>query len=419
MKVALIGFGSRGSTYVEEFAKLGCEIAAVCEKNTDKLKRAAKLYGLSESGMFTDERAFFNAGIKADLCIVATQDSQHIGHAKQALSAGYDILLEKPIATTIEDCREIYRLSESLKKRVFVCHVLRYAPFFRIIKDELETGKYGKVATVNLTENVAYWHQAHSYVRGNWRKKETASPMIVAKCCHDLDILCWLIGGKCESVSSMGSLNYFTPANAPKNSAERCLDCDARAECEYDAYKIYMENDGTGIKKGNKYWPCAVLADDPTEESVYKAIQEGAYGRCVFRCDNDVVDHQVVNMNFEGNITAHLTMTAFSKDCYREIHVHCERGEIYGNMMSNILTCNLFGKDSVEINVNRQFDSGFGGHGGGDARMVSDIFDFYNKKNSQLLTTVEKSMQSHLIGFTAEESRINGGRLIPIPDLKQ
>ncbi|MDR1093125.1 MAG: Gfo/Idh/MocA family oxidoreductase, partial [Clostridiales bacterium] len=362
----------------------------------------------------SSDKEFFARGKRADLCIIATQDAQHKGHALAALEAGYDLLLEKPLAVRWEDCRAVYDAARALKRRVFICHVLRYAPFFRLIKNELDTGAYGRVAAVNLTENVCYWHQAHAYVRGNWRDGETASPMIIAKCCHDLDILSHLIGAPCKAVSSMGSLGFFTAANAPAKSSDKCLTCGARAECPYDAERIYLTD---RFEKGLTGWPVDVLGENLTREALLDALKTGPYGRCVFRCDNNVVDRQIVNMDFEDGAAAHLTMTAFSEDCYREIHVHGEKGEIFGNMRDNALTCNIFGKGSKTLNV-KDFEEGVYGHGGGDYFMIKDVAAAYCG-GGEGLTSIENSMQSHAIGFAAEESRKNGGALTPVPKLSE
>lgn len=408
MKVCVIGYGSRGKSHCENFEICGAKVTAVCDVRKERLQLAAKAHNLGAEMLFESEEEFFGREKMADLCIIATQDSQHVKHALAALNRGYDLLLEKPIATTLEDCLAIHEAAKRLDRRVFVCHVLRYAPFFATIKSELDSGRYGQVSTVNLTENVAYWHQAHSYVRGNWRNKGMSSPMIIAKCCHDLDLLSWFSERKCRAVSSFGSLSFFTKENAPQGSGERCLDCKVKADCPYDAEAFYVLN---GIDKGVTWWPVDILATDPTREKIYEALRISDYGRCVFKSDNDVVDHQVVNLEFEGGITAHLTMTAFSEDSYREIHVHCEKGEIYGSMYDNILYCNIFGKESKKINLNELEESCLS-HGGGDLNLIRDVAKFYEGKSSKSLTDIDLSMQSHIIGFAAEESRLKKGEVM-------
>ena len=385
------------------------ELVAVCDLREERLELAKGIHGLEEKQLYKNTDEFFKGEKKGDLCVIATQDESHYEIALKALRLGYDLMLEKPIAQTEKECMEIYECAKENGRKVFVCHVLRYAPFFMTIKNELLSGKYGRVSTINLTENVAYWHQAHSYVRGNWRRKDESTPMIAAKCCHDLDLLVWLIDKGCKGVSSMGSLNLFKKENQPKDAADRCTVCKYKDTCAYSAVKYYLEK----YEEGERGWPCDVLVTKPTKETLIKALEEGPYGRCVFACDNDVVDHQVVNMEFEDGVTAHLTMTAFSKDSYREIHIHAEYGEIYGNMEENVLYCNVFGKESKTIDIASVMgEEGMAGHGGGDGRLVKDIVESYEGKDGVGLTTIEKSMLSHKIAFAAEESRLGHGKLI-------
>lgn len=417
MNYAVIGFGIRGTYYSWCLTKHDAKLIGVCDSRQERLDLAKKSYGVKEENLFSSVEEFFHREKMCELCIIATHDETHYEIAIQALQKGYDLLLEKPIATKIEHCEEICALAQKLGRRVFVCHILRYAPFFMTLKKELASGKYGKVSTVNLTENVAYWHQAHSYVRGTWRKAEDSTPMIVAKCCHDLDILAWLIDKDCRYVSSMGSLHLFKKENMPQGAADRCIACKYVDDCPYSAVNIYIKD---RFEKGKVNWPCNVLAINPTRESLMEAIENGPYGKCVFACDNDVVDHQVVNMEFDEGITAHLTMTAFSQDSYREIHVHCEYGEIYGNMMDNRLHCNIFGKESKVLDLNSLGVEGImAGHGGGDERLIEDIVNVYENKKSEGLTSIEKSLASHRIAFISEQSRLqHGERLAVCPKQK-
>lgn len=408
MNYAVLGYGSRGGYYAELFGQEGVKAAAVCEARPDRLEKAAAIHKLPKDKLFPSSEEFFKAGKLADLCVVATQDAQHVGHALSALEKGYDLLLEKPIATSIEDCNAVYETAKRLNRKVFVCHVLRYAPFFSLIKKELQTGAYGKIAALNITENIAWWHFAHSYARGSWSVSPPAAPMIIAKTCHDLDIICWFAEAKCKSVSSMGGLGFYTKENAPKGSSDRCLDCKVKSDCIYNAERYYITD---GFEKGNTGWPVNALCESLTRERLLDALKTGPYGRCVWKCGNNVADRQVVNMEFEGGMTAHLTATAFAKDCYREIHVHCERGEIFGNMTDNILTCNIFGGESKKLDV-AQVAQTLNGHGGGDSLLIKGLIAAYNGKNAATLTSIENSMQSHAIGFAAEYSRLNGGKAV-------
>ena len=411
MKYSIIGYGGRGCLYSWCFKNCGAELVSVCDSKDERLTLAQGNHGVANDRLFKNADDFFAQGKMSELCVIATQDESHYEIAMRALEIGYDLMLEKPIATSFEKCEAIYESAKRLGRRIFVCHVLRYAPFFQLIKKELDSGKYGKVETINMTENVAYWHQAHSYVRGNWRRAEDSTPMIVAKCCHDLDILVWLIGADCKYVSSMGSLSLFKKENKPTCATARCVDCPLVETCPYSAVKFYIHDK---YEQGEHGWPCDVLTLKPTKESLLQALKEGPYGRCVFECDNDVVDHQVVNVEFDGGTTAHLTMTAFSKDCYREIHVHAEYGDIYGNMEENVLHCNIFGGETKDIDIAGLSKDKMAGHGGGDERLVQDVVDFYEGKAGVGLTTIEKSIMSHKIAFSAEESRVGHGVLIDV-----
>lgn len=411
MKAAIIGYGGRGRLYADLWKKKGIEIAAICDTDRKKLDLAKEELSLDESRCFESEEAFFSRGKLCELLAVCTQDELHEKHAIEGLEAGYDLLLEKPIACSLEECECILQAARKAKRQIFVCHVLRYAPFFAEIKRQLDSGKFGKVVTATLTENVGYWHQAHSFVRGSWRNDASSNPMIVAKCCHDVDILSWFFGEKCAAVSSFGSLSVFNEAHAPEGSAERCVDCKYVETCPYSCFKFYVED---RAKHGMLAWPCDIVVNQPTVEKLRDALSgDSPYGRCVYRCDNNVVDHQVVNMAFEHGGTAHLTMTAFSAECFREIHLHCEKGEIFGDNRSEKITCNVFGGESYECDTSVSGDTAYG-HGGGDKVMLDRIADYYDGRVSGVETSIENSMQSHIIGFQAENSRKNGGKTIQL-----
>ena len=411
MDVAIIGFGTRGQYYAYLFKKRNVNVVAVCDSDLQKLQIAKNKYSVAGDRLFADEKEFFGKGKMADLLVVSTQDADHYGHAVQGLEIGYDLLLEKPIASDLKECIEIRDMSIQLNRKIFVCHVLRYAPFFTSLKKELDSGKFGKVVTINMTENVSYWHQAHSYVRGSWRSAENSTPMIIAKCCHDLDIIVWLTNSDCEYVSSFGDLSYYKRENAPEGSADYCYDCRYIADCPYSADKIYIKD---RAEKGRLNWPCNAVVPSPTTETLKAALKRGQYGKCVFKCDNDVVDHQVVNMRFVNGATASLTMTAFGNHS-RVIFVHCEKGELYGYLEENKIHCDIFGKEHYTIDTNSSKDV-FSGHGGGDERMIEDVINATEGAQSSTLTSIAVSVQSHIIGFNAEKSRLDNGRSIKLSE---
>ena len=408
---AVLGFGARGKNYTGLVKQLEeNSVLAVCDPDTARLAMAKEIHAIPDEMLFTDEDVFFGKGRLADICIVSTQDAQHHGHALKALHAGYDLLLEKPIATSEQDVLDIYHTAKRLGKKIYVCHVLRYAPFFTFLKKEIDSGKYGRVSTINLTEHVAYWHQAHSYVRGNWANTKESSPMIVAKCCHDIDILIWLMGDRIKTVSSQGSLRLFKRENQPEGAADRCMQCKYKESCPYSAYAYYVVR--RFDKEQKLRWPLDVLVNEITRENLLNALENGPYGRCVYACDNDAVDHQVTNFLFENGSTAHLTMTAFSDLGRRDIYVHCEFGEISGNMIENKLYCRVFGGEEQVIDVAElaKETSGYG-HGGGDYFLIKDIIAESNGEQTLGLTSIENSVQSHIVGFAAERSRLAEGEL--------
>jgi predicted dehydrogenase len=278
--------------------------------------------------------------------------------------------------------------------------VMRYAPFYQSLKDVIDRKVIGDIVSIQWNENVGYFHQAHSFVRGNWRNSKESSPMILQKSCHDMDMLAWLIGTECKSVSSYGSLTYFKEENAPEGSTHRCLDgCKVEKECPYSAAKWYLHD--------RDVWPANVVSASPSIESRLKAIQEGPYGRCVYRCDNDVVDHQVVNLLFDGDVTVSFTMTAFTKETYRNFKIMGTKGEITGHDADNELIIKHFA-GKKEVIYPPTVD---GGHMGADTSIMQDFINRVRTKDKGTLTSARVSSQSHLIAFAAEESRLSGATI--------
>jgi len=410
--VAIAGLGSRGrdayARFIEEQPGK-VKVTAAADLSDARLSEAAATFGIPAENCFQTADEMLKADKLADLMFVCTPDDNHYDTAIKALKKGYHLLLEKPVATSEAHCIEIARVAKECDRHVLVCHVLRYSPFYAKVKEVIASGKIGDVVTINALEAVGYYHQAHSFVRGKWRDAAESSPMILAKCCHDLDILIWLMDARIKSLSSYGSLFYFKAENAPEGAAERCLDgCSAKEHCPYDAEKIYITGELAGIRYGHTSWPVDVLARPVTEENIRKALETGPYGRCVFKCDNDVVDHQVVNMEFEGGMTAHLTMSGFTPEIYRTIEVMGTRGMIEGDMRTNIVKTTVFGHPPEEENMSVVI-GGQAGHGGGDARMFDDLLELVSGGGGAALTSIDNSIESHLASFAAERSRLNGG----------
>lgn len=416
LTVAIAGLGSRGyNTYAQcaEIFPEKMKITAAADVIPSRVELAKKQFRLKEEQCFASAEELLEQGKIADVLFLCTQDQQHVRQAVKALEAGYDILMEKPISPSPEECRLLLEKQRETGRRIIVCHVLRYTPFYGTLKEVLDSGAIGDIVTVQHIENVVYWHQAHSFVRGNWRREDVTSPMILQKCCHDMDLMLWLTGKHCKAVSSFGGLHLFREELAPEGAARRCLDgCRVKESCPYDAEKIYITNKKTGVAHGKTGWPCDVLTDIPTEESIRKAIHSGPYGRCVYYCDNDVVDHQVVNAEMKDGSTISLTMTAFTDRGGRDSRFMGTKGEVTANMEENIITVTPFGEKSEVIDV-RKLAEDFSGHAGGDNRMVEEFLDIVSgAEPSAWITSLEVSMESHNMAFAAEESRKAGGKMI-------
>lgn len=422
VRIAIAGVGSRGkNAYGLELLNMKdrAKVVAVADIDPERLALAGDAHGVPKEMRFSSAEAMLAMPKLADAMLVCTQDRQHVPHAVEALKKGYDVMMEKPISPKLEDLQEITKVSRENGRRVVVCHVLRYTPFFQTIKKTIDSGVLGEVVSIQALENVRYWHQAHSFVRGNWRREEDTSPMILAKCCHDLDYLVWLCGRKCERVSSYGSLMYLKKSNAPEGAALRCTQgCKAKESCPYDAEKIYLTNKDTGILCGNVEWPIDVLAENPTEEKIRHAIETGPYGRCVFHCDNDVVDHQIVNMQMEGGASLSLTMSAFTSIGGRTIKVMGTLGDLWGDMHENRIRIGVFGKEPQVIDLGRE-EKDFAGHGGGDRLLMEQFVDLLQGKEPDgTITTLETSVESHLVALAAEKSRLENGESIEIAPMR-
>ena len=414
MRFALIGAGERGIIY-SQYAHdiLGHEIAAVADCSPLRRRLAQERFDIPDSMCFAEGNELVGAAPEIDAIIIASMDRDHYRHSIAAMDRGWDILLEKPISP---DAKEFLAIREKAKEtgcRVTVCHVLRYAPFFMKLKGIIESGSLGKIVTIDHTENVGNFHFAHSFVRGNWRNSKESSPIIMQKSCHDMDILLWLTGSTTKSISSVGSISYFKEANAPKGSAARCLDCAVAANCRFDVRKAYLPTMGT--------WPARVLTPDQTEEGLCEAFREGPYGRCVYRCDNDVCDHQCTVIEFEDGVTATFTLSGMTNNMHRTIHIMCEDGEIYGDDMTGEIRITEFRSNNIDTYTERVVHIGdlSGDHGGGDEGLMRDFIDSLKKpRTEESRSSIHNSVESHLMASAAEESR-NTGTTIFMKDFEK
>ena len=369
---------------------------------------------MSDENVYDNDDAFFEKK-RSDLLVIATGDDSHVAMAKRAIPLGYKILLEKPISDKLDELIELRELAKKYNSFVMVCHVLRYTWANRTIMEVLRSGRLGKLIHIDHTEQIAYWHFAHSYTRGNWRNTAFSAPMIMAKSCHDLDLLQQYAGSKCESLSSVGDLTWFKRENAPEGCADRCVNCKYIESCAYSAKYRYLDL----WKAENKLqcWPYDVLSIETlTEEVLEKAIKEGPYGRCVYRCDNNVADHQSVQMQFANGITATFNATAFTKGGGRITVFRFSAGELLYEEEKGAIIEKPFRGENVVHNMSDLKD--VMGHGGGDDGIVNALYAALSGEKSEADTSLETSIESHIMAIAAEDSRLNGGKLVLLKDYR-
>ena len=414
IKVILIGAGNRGTTYARH-AYDACpelEIIAVADPNPVRRNHIKEKFNLPESACFESWENILALPKFADAAIIATQDQMHFEPAMKAIKLGYNLLLEKPAAPTPEECYKIADAANKKGVQVFICHVLRFTPFFTTLKRIIDEGKIGKVMAINHYEGVGHIHYSHSFTRGNWHKESDSSPMLLAKSCHDIDILQWLVGEKCTRVHSFGTLSHFCAANKPEGAPEYCyMGCPVADSCPFNAEKIYACEKSHYISR-------AADSENPTADDVRRVITETNYGRCVYQCDNDVVDHQVVNLEYESGATVSFTMCAFNEGG-RRIHIMGTKGEVYATMKDKTITLYEFetGKKTdvpiVDAITNQEIT---GGHGGGDRGIMRALSEFLTgtyKGNG--LTNISTSVANHLTVFAAEQAR-REGRVVTVDE---
>lgn len=403
VKVIVIGAGSRGwgaySSYGLKFPE-ELQVVGVAEPIPYRRERISKAFNIPKKNQFVTWEHVFEVPKFADALFITTPDDLHYGPAMAGLKAGYDLLLEKVIAQTWKECNDILKLAEKNNSIVAVCHVLRYTPYFRKMKEILDNKEIGEIVSVQHLEPVERIHMSHSFVRGNWGNSKKSNPMILSKSSHDTDILRWLIGKPSKRVSSFGSLTLFRREMAPKGSSERCTNnCVVERECPYSAIKLYKEKRG---------WLQHLNLEEVNDKTIMRELQNGPYGRCVYHCDNDVVDHQVTNIEFEDGITAAFSMEAHTHYGGRRTRVFGTEGDVIGDEHTITVTNAVTGKQDVwDASKAQKFASG---HGGGDHGLVYDFVRAVAFQDANLLTsTIQASMESHLMGFKAEQSRLNNG----------
>ncbi|MBQ6527056.1 MAG: Gfo/Idh/MocA family oxidoreductase [Clostridia bacterium] len=412
MKIVLIGAGQRGMIYARCMHEKGQEITAVAEIDPVKRGIAQQEFGIAPERCYESAQELLREERLGDAAIIATMDRDHYAQAIPAMEKGYHLLLEKPVSPIPEEALEIEETAVRTGRHVVVCHVLRYSPFFRAIKQCIDSGMIGRVITIQHNENIGNYHIAHSFVRGNWRRSDISSPMIMQKSCHDMDLLVWLTGSRCRSVASFGGLTYFKAENAPEGAAQRCADCPHQETCRFSAYRCYLPVMGS--------WPATVLTENQTEEGLREAIRTGPYGRCVYHCDNNVCDHQVCVLEFENGITATFNLSGFTNRMARTLKIMGEDGEIRASEYENTIEVTRFAANAVECSQSTVIhpDLSSSGHGGGDGGIVEDFLALLEGKQGAASSDIRNSVESHMMACAAEEAR-QTGTVVRIADFRR
>ncbi len=449
IRAVLIGAGQRGAEAYAPYAinhPDQLRFVAVAEPNEERRERFAKTHAIPGQFRFESWEDLFEQPQLGEAAIITTQDWLHTQPAIAAMNKGYHVLLEKPMATRLEDCRLLVEVSERNQRQLHICHVLRYTKHARKMREIVQSGVLGEIIDVDHRENVSFWHMAHSYVRGNWRNGSQSSPMILAKCCHDLDILPWILGQRPILISSNGELTHFRADKAPLETPERCVEgCPIERECPYSAIHIYIEMTPFWYSYGQtctnsfhkliigqwirtprmvkflsglfpflkqiteyKGWPLTVLSQDPTPEKIYEALRSGPYGRCVYHCDNNVVDHQVVSMQFERGATVTLTMHGHSHVEHRSTRIEGTKGRLTG-VLGN-------GGGWITVEEHRSRNKKFvdtsppagEGHGGGDSQLMEEFVAHVRQGeySDEVKQAAREALFSHKLAFAAEEARL-------------
>jgi len=401
--------GSYGLKHPDEL-----KIVGVVEPNKLRREKTAEMFDIPNEHCFSSVEELVAVPKIADAAINGTMDAIHVETSLPLLEAGYHLLLEKPIATNEEDMLELLYTARRTKRKVMICHVLRYAPFYAEIRRRILNDEIGEIINIQSSEHVSYHHMSVSHVRGKWNNKDISqSTMLMAKCSHDLDIIAWLKSGVAPvKVNSMGSLMQFRPEKAPEGAGTRCLvDCPIEPDCLYSAKKLYLDHP----ERWSVYvWSFIEHIENPTMEDKIQSLKtDNPHGRCVWRCDNNVVDHQSVVIEFEDGSTATHNMVGGTSKPGRFIHVIGTKGELYGSVDEGILTVlhpdtrpgHEYSEEKIEINTAGE------GHGGGDMRLMEDFVRVIRGLEPSISTTsLEDSIYGHLIGFRAdqamEESRV-------------
>ncbi len=410
--MVVVGAGHRARDAFGPYAKAypdEVRFVAVAEPNRVRREQFAKRFNIDATMCFESWEELLARPQLAPALLNLTQDQLHVASTIPALERGYHVLLEKPMAQTPAECVALVQTAERTGRMLQISHVLRFTPFFSTLHALIHSGRLGQIISVEHRENIVYWHMAHSFVRGNWRKLATSSPLILAKCCHDMDILFWN-HGPAKRLSSFGSLMHFRPENAPAGAPPRCTDgCPAADDCPFYAPRIYAGPDGA--------WPRAVISEHDSVEARMDALRTGPYGRCVYHCDNDVVDHQVIALELESGVSISMNFVGHSHREGRTLRIDGSRATLRGKFIA--------GEYAIEIadhltNTTEaiKVEGARSGHGGGDFGLMRAFVQALRANQSETLTSARNSLESHLLAFAAEEARVSG-RVVQMNDYRE
>ena len=397
VSIVAIGAGNRTNKYLEYVKQHPdkAKLVGVVELNEIRRNKIAEKFCLEPSACFTDYHDFFRSSLKVDAVMICTPENMHYEPCMMAIEAGYHVLLEKPIAQTPEECIAIGEAARRKNVIVTVCHVLRYHPYFIKLKELACSGELGNIISINHRTAVGVDRAAHSFVRGPWRKESETNPMLISKCCHDIDFLLWLTKTRCRKLTSFGSLRWFKSTNAPEGSAHRCIDCQVESQCPFSAVDLYR------IRRdwiANFDVPQGKNIDEVIEEE----LEQGLYGRCIYHCDNDVVDHQIVSMEMESEVTINFSMDIFTLEDHRATQICLTEGEIEGDE-TQIKVRRFRGGEETIYDFSDIKHKPF--HAGADLNLMADFIEAIQTEGKYLRTSIDLSVESHCICFEAERSR--------------
>lgn len=424
IKVALLGCGDRGCIYADYSLRNpdDMEVVAVTDTSALKKEEARVRYNLPEDRAFDSVEAFIAAGIECDIVIDATMDKAHYPTAMALLAAKYNVLLEKPVCPNKEELLDIQRAAHANGCKVIVCHVLRYTPFYSAVKKVLAEGKIGRVRSLEMTEHVGMAHFIDSFVRGKWNnEEECGSGLLLAKCCHDLDLMCWLANeSRPKYVTSLGFRENFTMDKAPEGATELCFDCPHEKTCNYSAVKIHLDRDTMPFQT----WAgIGKPIDTITREEKIEYMKRSAYGKCAYNSGGDIVDNQNVIVSFENGAMGTLNLVGACAKAERYLHIVGSNGEIEGVFENNEFQLRVFTREGrrygydTEV-INTVAGSELGKHGGGDNEIMRHLVNYLRTGEGTLsLTSIDDSVEGHLCVYAAETSR-KEKRTVDLADIR-